>query len=81
MSHRELPRLRVLRARLQATPELAARLGLAAMTLSLEAFLKSIADELAAGDRQMAVRFSAWCTVEDSGLSRGGSDDRVQKEQ
>ena len=29
------------------------------MTLSLEAFLKSIADELAAGDRQMAVRFSA----------------------
>ena len=29
------------------------------MTLTLEAFLKSIADELAAGDRQMAVRFSA----------------------
>ena len=59
MSHRELPRLRVLRARLQPTPELVARLGLAAMTLSSEAFLKSIADESAAGDRQMAVRFSA----------------------
>ena len=44
---------------LQSTPKLVARLGLAAMTLSLEAFLKSIADELAAGDRQMAVRFSA----------------------
>ena len=27
------------------------------MTLSSEAFLKSIADESAAGDRQMAVRF------------------------
>ena len=29
------------------------------MTLSLEAFLKFIADELAAGDRHMAVRYSA----------------------
>jgi hypothetical protein len=59
VSHRELPRRRGTSGPSPAHAGAVARLGLAAMTLSLEAFLKSIADEVAAGDRQMAVRFSA----------------------
>jgi hypothetical protein len=43
----------------QPTPELVARLGLAAMALSLEAFLMSIADEQAAGEPPDAGRFSS----------------------
>jgi hypothetical protein len=59
VSHRELPRCRGTSGPSPAHAGAVATLGLAAMTLSLEAFLKSLADGLAAGDRQMAVRFSA----------------------